>query len=97
MIIFFVFIRNVVMLIARPLDLTCVTYFFFYLLDEGLLSNISAGCGQLVKMLLTLEPHGMFELILFNIVQPLVCKMVRRLCRTSLGRSRSFSENAHNS
>ena len=49
----------------------------------GLLSIISAGCAQLVKMLITLEPHGIFESILhiylFNIVQPLVCKMVTRL------------------
>ena len=28
-----------------------------FLMDEGLLSIISAGCGQLVKMLITLEPH----------------------------------------
>ena len=27
-------------------------------MDEGLLSIISDGCGQLVKMLVTLEPHG---------------------------------------
>ena len=27
-------------------------------MDEGLLNIISAGCGQLVKMLITLEPHG---------------------------------------
>ena len=29
-------------------------------MDEGLLSIISAGCGQLVKMLTTLEWHGIF-------------------------------------
>ena len=29
-----------------------------YLTDEGLLNIISAGCGQLVKILITLEPHG---------------------------------------
>ena len=33
----------------------------------------------------------------FNIVQPLVCKMVTRLHRASFGRSSSFSEIAHNS
>ena len=36
----------------------CVTTF---LMDEGWLSIISAGCGQLVKMLIILEPHGLFE------------------------------------
>ena len=29
-------------------------------MDEGLLSIRSAGCGQLVKLLMTLEPHGIF-------------------------------------
>ena len=29
-------------------------------MDEGLLSIISAGFGQLVKMPITLEPHGIF-------------------------------------
>ena len=29
-------------------------------MDEGLLSIISAGCGQLVKMLITIELHGIF-------------------------------------
>ena len=29
-------------------------------MDKGLLSIISAGCGQLVKMLISLEPHGIF-------------------------------------
>ena len=27
-------------------------------MDDGLLSIISTGCGQLVKMIITLEPHG---------------------------------------
>ena len=31
-----------------------------FLMDEGLLSIISVGCGQLVKMLITLELHGIF-------------------------------------
>ena len=30
-------------------------------MDEGVLSIISAGCGHLEKMLITLEPHGVFE------------------------------------
>ena len=29
-------------------------------MDECLLSIISVGCGQLVKMLITLEPHSIF-------------------------------------
>ena len=29
-------------------------------MGKGLLSIISAGCGQLVKMLITLELHGIF-------------------------------------
>ena len=45
-------------------------------MDEGLLNFISAGCGQLVKMLITLEPHGIYGsnfayLFIFNIVQSL--------------------------
>ena len=32
-----------------------------FVMDEGLLSIISAGCGQLVKMLISLEPHGIFD------------------------------------
>ena len=30
------------------------------LMDEGLLNIISAGCGQLIKILITLEPRGRF-------------------------------------
>ena len=37
-------------------------------MDEGLLSIISAGCGQLVKMLITLELYGKFDyLYIFEI------------------------------
>ena len=32
-------------------------------MNEGLLSIISAGCGQLVKMLITFVPHGIFDYI----------------------------------
>ena len=32
-----------------------------YSMVEGLLSVISAGCGQLVKMFITYEPHGIFD------------------------------------
>ena len=30
-------------------------------MDKDVLSIISASCGQLVKMLITLEPHGIFD------------------------------------
>ena len=43
---------------GRVQQLTCVTDF---LMDEGLLSFISAYCGQLVKMFITLELHGIFR------------------------------------
>ena len=36
-----------------------------FLMDEGLLSIISAGCGQLVKMLIPLEPDGMITFTFF--------------------------------
>ena len=32
------------------------------LVDKALLSIVTGGCGQLVKMLITLEPHGIFGL-----------------------------------
>ena len=58
--------------------------------------------GQLVKMLITLEPRGIFGstfiylcTCIFNIVQPLVCKIATRLHRASVGRSSSFNEKAH--
>ena len=34
-------------------------------MDEGLLSSISASCGQLVNMLITLELHGIFHYLYF--------------------------------
>ena len=48
--------------------------------------GFTAGCDQLVKMLITLEPHGIFGskcAYLFNIVQPLGGNPVKRLCRAS--------------
>ena len=32
-----------------------------FLMDEGLLSIISAKCGQLVKLLIALERYGIFD------------------------------------
>ena len=52
------------------LPLACVTAFF----DEGLLSIILTGCGQVVKMLITLTPHCIFG---SNTVNPLYNDTVR--------------------
>ena len=68
--------------------------------DEASPSIILAGLALLVKMLIILEPCGSFGsnfLMYFNIVQPLVCKTVKRLHLASFGRSSSFNENTHNS
>ena len=59
--------------------------------DEALLSISPASHGQLLKMLIILEPHGIFGsnciLVYSNTVQPLVCKTMTRLlidiCRKS--------------
>ena len=72
------------------------------LMGEALLTISRAGGGQLVKMLITLEPHGIFWitfciLIHINIVQPLVCKLVTRFAEHKSGWSRSFGESTHNS
>ena len=51
-----------------------------FLMDECLLNISRAGCGQLAKKLITLEPHGIFgsnaSFFSIKIVQPLVCKPV---------------------
>ena len=64
------------------------------MMDESLLSMISAGCGQLVKMLITLEPHGIFGsnfayLSILTLSSHRYAEMVTRLCQAP--------ENAHNS
>ena len=74
-------------------------------MDVGLLKIISADCGQLMKMLMTLEPHGtginFCIVIYFNIVQSLVWKMGDEALpgiifgRPSV-RPLAVSENAHN-
>ena len=59
--------------------LASVTFFK----TKALLSLSLACRDQVVKMLITLTPHGIFGsnciLIYFNIDQPLVCEMVTRL------------------
>ena len=51
-------------------------------MDKALLSISPADRNQLVTMLITLEPHGIFGsnciLIYFKIVQSLVCKTATR-------------------
>ena len=53
--------------------LACVTAFFD---GRGMLSIISAGCGQLMNIFIGLELHGIFgpnlQFIYFGIVQSLV-------------------------
>ena len=64
-----------------------------------LLSIISTGFGQLVKMLRTVEPHGIFRsnfAYFLNIVQQLQYKMAAKLCRASFWPVNVFIENAHN-
>ena len=54
----------------------CLTTGMRVLMEEALLSISATSHGQLVKVLITLEPHGIFGsnciLIYFNIVHPLV-------------------------
>ena len=55
-------------------------------MNEGLLSIISAVCGQLVKMCVTFETHGRFGsnfADLFILTFSSQCKMVMWLCRAS--------------
>ena len=65
-------------------------------MDLALLCISPASRGQLVKMLIALEPHGIFGpncmLLYSNIVQPLVCKTETRL----LGEFKTKSAENHN-
>ena len=65
--------------------------------DEASASIILASVALLVKILITLEPCGSFDLnilylCILNIVQPLVCKLVTWLHLALSGRSSSFNE-----
>ena len=57
--------------------------------DDGASPGIIlAGRALFEKMLITLDPHGIFGsnfvyLCILNIAQPLICKMVMRLHRAS--------------
>ena len=69
------------------LPLACITAFS---MDEALLSISLVSRGQLVKILITLESHGIFEshcaylfILSLSNVQPRVYKTVNRLCRAS--------------
>ena len=71
-------------------------------MDKGLLSINPACCGQLVKLLITLEPcwiSGSNFVYLFTLIlsSHLYAKRWRGFAEHHFGRSRSFSENAHNS
>ena len=61
--------------------------------DEGLRSIILASQGILVKMLITLEPHGIFQsyfaYIHFNVSETQVCKTVIRLCKDFFGQTQA--------
>ena len=60
-----------------------------FLMDEGLLSIISAVCGQLVKILIILEPHGILGLTF-------AYSFILTFAEHHVGQSMSLSENAHN-
>ena len=65
-------------------------------MDEGLLSIIPAGCGQLVKMLIALEPLLIFAFLFAHF--PATGKQNGdEVAEHDFGRSRYFSGNAHNS
>ena len=49
-----------------------------FFVDEAMLSISPVSCGQLVKMIISFEPHGIFgsnfaDFFHFIIVHPLVC------------------------
>ena len=67
-------------------------------MDEGLLSISSTTCGQLVKMPITQEPHGIFRSIFtYLFILTLSSQWWWGVAMHLFGRPRSFSENAHNS
>ena len=74
----------------------------FVIYYVGLLCNCQACCGQLVKILISLEPNRIFgsnfhiNLFLYC-PATLVCKTVARIFRSSFCWSRIISENTHNS
>ena len=74
-----------------------------FLIDMGLLSNCPAYCGQLVNILTTLEPYGIFGsnfaylFILIFSSHPGMQTGGGWFAEHHFDRSRSFSENAHNS
>ena len=67
-----------------------------------MLSIILAGCGQLVKMIITLEQNDIFRshlayLFILKLSSHWYVKLVQGFVEHHFGGSRSFSENAHNS
>ena len=66
--------------------------------DEASPSINLAGQALLVKMLKTLEPHGIFDKILYSYVfQNFPATGMQNGDEASQSRSSSFNENAHNS
>ena len=70
-------------------------------MDVALPSIRSSVCGQLVLTLITLEPHGVGSnaayLYIFTLSSHRYAKQGQGFVEHSYGRSRSVSENAHNS
>ena len=78
------------------LPLVCATA---VLMDEGLLSIILAGSGQLVTMLITLEMHELFGsnfeyLSILTLSSHWYAKCWRGLAKHHFSQARYFSENA---
>ena len=72
-----------------------------FFMGEGLLSISPECCGQLVKMLINLEPNGIFGsnyayLFILTLSRHMYAKRRRRFAKYYFGQSRYFSENAHN-
>ena len=70
-------------------------------MDKALLSISQAGPGQLVKVLITLEYHGIFGLkfayFILTLSSNWYANRLRGIAEHHFGRSKSFSEKAHNS
>ena len=68
-----------------PYPLACKTTF---LMDEGLLSISPACCGQLVKILINLEPYWIFGSNFAYLFILIMSKAVTRVCEHHFGQSR---------
>ena len=71
-----------------------------FLMVESLLSISPACVGQLVKMIITIEPNGIFEsnltyFFILMLFSHWYAKWWQGFAKYQLSRSRFFSENAH--